>query len=275
MMRFIPLDHSEVIQQLQSEYLQTLLAPMDGMWERRITSRATFWEIQDQEQHIGHFCLDSSNALLRFHLKKEYQAQAQEIFQRILSTYELQFAITSTLEPLYFALCLDFQTRVTPQSYLFRDQARLPVPIDLLTSSLRKADKREWETLVRFYQENTAGPGEWIEPFLHEHLDREEIFVCFSQHALVATGECISSQSQPPYADLGMVVAQAYRGRGLGRSVLLHLKAHCYREGWKPICSCAVDNPASKKAIERSGFLSEHRIVKITFSPEERASLLL
>jgi predicted acetyltransferase len=65
-----------------------------------------------------------------------------------------------------------------------------------------------------------------------------------------------------------MVVAQAYRGRGLGRSVLLHLKEHCYKVGWKPICSCAVDNLASKKAIERAGFLSEHRMVKITFSPE-------
>lgn len=268
MIRFIQLDRSEVIQQLRSEYLHTLLAPMDGMWERRIISQATFWEIQDQERYAGHFCLDSSNYLLRFHLTKEYQAQAQEIFQRIISTYELQYAITSTIEPLYFTLCLDFQKSITPQSYLFRDQTRMHVPIDLLASSFRKADMREWDTLVRFYQENTGGPGEWIEPFLHEHLDREEVFVCFSQHALVATGECIPSQRQPPYADLGMVVAQSYRGRGLGRSVLLYLKEHCYEANWKPICSCAVGNHASKKAIERAGFLSEHRMVKITFSPE-------
>lgn len=274
MIRFLQRDRSDIIQQFRSDYLQTLLAPMDGMWERRIMSHATFWVIQDQERYIGHFCLDSSNSLLRFHLTKEYQAQAQEIFQRIIATYELQSAITSTIEPLYFALCLDFQKRVTPQSYLFRDQVRLQIPTDLLTHSLRKAEKGEFKTLVRFYQENTAGPGEWIEPFLRDHLDREEVFVCFSQHALVATGECIPSQSQPPYADLGMVVAQTHRGRGLGRSVLLHLKEHCYREGWKPICSCAVDNPASKKAIERAGFLSEHRIVKITFSPEYQAPFL-
>lgn len=274
MIGFMQLDRSDVIQQLRSEYLQTLLAPMDGMWERRIMSQATFWAIQDQQRVAGHFCLDASGYLLRFHLTKEYQAQAQEIFQRIVSTYELQYAITSTLEPLYFALCLDFQTGATPQSYLFRDQGRLQIPADLRTHSFRRADTGEFDTLVRFYRENTAGPGEWIEPFLREHLDREEVFVCFSQHALVATGECIPSQSQPPYADLGIVVAQAYRGRGLGRSVLLHLKEHCYEAGWKPICSCSVDNPASKKAIERAGFLSEHRIVKITFSPESRAPLL-
>ncbi|MBO0780676.1 MAG: GNAT family N-acetyltransferase [Ktedonobacteraceae bacterium] len=266
MMRFNRLDRFEVIQQLRLDYLRTLLAPMDGMWESSIISQATFWEIQDQERHAGHFCLDSSNYLLRFHLAKEYQAQAQEIFRSIVSTYELQHAITSTIEPLYFALCLDFQKSVTPQNYLFRDQGRVKVPVDLLTHAFRKAEKDELDILVRFYRENTEGPGEWIEPFLQERLDREELFVGFDQHTLVATGECIPSQRQPPYADLGMVVAQSYRGRGLGRSVLLHLKEYCYEAGWEPICSCAVDNHASKKAIERAGFFSEHRMVEVTFS---------
>ena len=119
MMRFTRLDRFEIIQQLRSDYLHTLLAPMDGMWESVLISQATFWEIQDQKRHVGHFCLDSSNYLLRFSLIQEYQAQAQEIFQRIVSTYDLHSALTSTLEPLYFALCLDFQKRITPQSYPF------------------------------------------------------------------------------------------------------------------------------------------------------------
>jgi len=38
--------------------------------------------------------------------------------------------------------------------------------------------------------------------------------------------------------------------------------------GWNPICSCAVDNHGSKKAIERAGFLSEHSMVKISLLPE-------
>ncbi|GHO65197.1 hypothetical protein KSC_040890 [Ktedonobacter sp. SOSP1-52] len=268
MMRFTRLDHFEIIQQLRSDYLHTLLAPMDGMWESVIIAEATFWEIQDQERHAGHFCLDSSNNLLRFYLIKEYQAQAQEIFQKIVSTYELQYAITSTIEPLYFALCLDFQKSITPQSYLFRDHKYIKATDDLFAQPFRKAEKSEFNALVSFYQENAEGPGEWIEPFLHERLDREELFVGFSQHTLIATGECIPSQRQPPYADLGMVVAQPYRGRGLGRSVLLHLKEYCYEVGWKPICSCTVNNHASKKAIERAGFFSEQRMVKVTFSRE-------
>ena len=199
MMRFTRLDHFEMIQQVRTDYLRTLIAPMDGMWESVVISQAAFWKIQAGQHHVGHFCLDSSDSLLRFYLKKEYQTQAQEIFK-------LQYAITSTVEPLYFALCLDFQKSITPHSYLFQDQKRIKAPVDHFTRSFRKAKKSEFDMLVRFYQENTEGPGEWIEPFLHEHLNREELFVCSSQHALIATGECIPSQKQPPYADVGMIV---------------------------------------------------------------------
>lgn len=83
---------------------------------------------------------------------------------------------------------------------------------------------------------------------------------------MVATGECIPSQTQPPYADVGMVAARAYRGRGLGSSMLMRLKQYCYAAGWQPICSCAADNHASKKAIEKAGFISEHSMVTMMFS---------
>jgi RimJ/RimL family protein N-acetyltransferase len=120
------------------------------------------------------------------------------------------------------------------------------------------------EELVYFYQMNTDGPGGWIEAFLSTRLKREELFVLYDEQTLVAAGECIPSQKQLPYADLGMVVARSYRGRGLGSFVLTQLKKHCYEVGWKPICSCEVSNPASKKAIERAGFISVQRMVRVT-----------
>src|SRR5258708_1376995 len=256
MMTYTQLGRSDIIQQLRSDYLHACVAPMDGMWEDAIISHATFWEIQDQERHAGHFCLDSNNYLLRFHLLEDYQAQAQEIFRWIVSVYGIQYAITSTIEPLYFSLCLDVQKSIALQSYLFRDHRRLALSSDLSNSIFRKAEKRELDDITRFYRENTEGSGEWIEAFVHERLAGEELFVWYNQQTLVATGECIPSQRQLPYADLGMVVAQSYRGRGLGSSILLQLKERCYEACWKPICSCYVNNYDSKKAIEKAGFLS-------------------
>jgi len=263
------LERSDVIQQLRDDYSRTLVAPMDGMWENAVIAQATFWDIQDRERHAGYFCLDSDNYLLRFHLVDDYQAQAQDIFRLIVSAYDVKHAIASTIEPLYFSLCLDVGKSSALHSYLFRDDKRVELSSGLSDSIFRKADKGELGDIARFYRAHTEGSGEWIEAFLRERLDRGELFVLYDRQVLVATGECIPSRTQPPYADLGMVVAQSYRGRGLGSSMLIHVKNHCYEAGWTPICSCAADNHASKRAIEKAGFISEQSMVTITFPSDE------
>ena len=255
-----------VIEQLQRDYLRTLVAPMDGMWESAVIAHAAFWEIQERGQHVGYFCIDANNYLLRFHLVEDYQSQGQQLFRWIVSTCNIQYAITSTIEPLYFSLCLNLQTGITLHSYLFRDHKRVELSSGLNNGIFRKAEKHELDGIVSFYQANTQGTGEWIEAFVKRHLDQEELFVLYDRQTLVAMGECIPSQKQLPYADLGMIVAQSYRGRGLGSFVLTRLKKHCYEAGWQPICSCTSDNLASKRAIEKAGFISEHRMVKVRFS---------
>lgn len=265
MITCVQLDHPDTIQQFRDDYLRTLVAPMDGMWESTVIAHATFWEIQDREQRVGYFCIGSNQKLLRFYLRENYLDRAQEIFYWIISTYNIQHAITSTIEPLYFSLCLDVQRNITIHSYLFRDNQFRDLSSGLTESLFRKAEKRELDDMVRFYQANTEGSGEWIEAFLNAHLNREELFVLYDQQTLVAAGECIPSPKQLPYADLGMVVARSYRGRGVGSFLLTQLKMHCYKEGWKPICSCEASNHASRKAIEKAGFISEQRIVQITF----------
>ena len=265
MVTCIQLEQPAAIQQLNDDYLRTLSAPMDGMWENAIIPQATFWEIRDEEQCAGYFCMDSNHYLLRFSLLENFRDRAQKIFAWIISTYSIQHAIASTIEPLYFSVFLDAQRSIALHSYLFRDHKRIELPPGVSRSMFKRAEKHELDDIVRFYRANTEGAGEWIDSFLHERLSREELWVLHDCQTLVATGECIPSQKQPPYADLGMVVAQSYRGKGWGSSMLIHLKNHCYEVGWKPICSCAADNRASKRAIEKAGFVSEQRMVTVTF----------
>src|SRR6266567_2534588 len=97
-------ESSELIQQRRDDYLRILVAPMDGMWKGVVIDRAAFWEIQDR---------------------------AQEIFCWIISTCSIQYAITSTIEPLYLSLCLDLQKSIALHSYLFRDHQRRELSFEL------------------------------------------------------------------------------------------------------------------------------------------------
>ena len=82
---------------------------------------------------------------------------------------------------------------------------------------------------------------------------------------LIATSECRISTTQPPYTDVGMVVAEAYRCKGVGTYMLARTKIFCYERETRPICSCKADNLGSKKAIIKAGFASRHRSVFIEF----------
>ena len=227
---------------------------------------SAFWKFRDRGTEAGHFCIGSDDTLLRFQLSRSYQARAQDIFAWVLSTHQIQRAITSTIEPFFFCTCLDAQRSITVHSYLFRDYLVIEPPAG---PTLRKSEPAEFDEIVRFYRDSTERSGEWIHEFVASRLARGELFRMDVGSEIVATGECIPSPKQRPYADLGVIVARPRRGKGLGTSVLIQLKQHAYKSGWRPICSCSVDNGASRRAIEKAGFVTEHRIVVAEFSFDE------
>jgi GNAT superfamily N-acetyltransferase len=249
-----------------SAYLAILVAPTDGMWEGAIIPQARCWDITDDGEYAGYCRLDADNVLLRFHLTERYRAQAATIFRWLLASRGIRRAIASTGEARYFAVALDRQTGIVPHSYLFRDHRRVAPPLAARAYTFRRAEPRELAALTRFYRAHVRDAGEWVADFLRERLAGGELFGLYAGACLIATGECIPSRLQPSYADLGMVVAAKARGQGLGRAVLIGLKERCYAAGWEPICSCAADNPASRRAIEHAGFISEQRMVTLLFA---------
>ena len=96
-------------------------------------------------------------------------------------------------------------------------------------------------------------------------IERQELFLLEKGGRILATGECRVSESQPPFADLGMIVYPEYRGQGLGTEVLLRLRREAATRALKPICSTEAGNIAARTAILRAGFRACHRLLEIGF----------
>src|SRR3954469_13424554 len=88
-----PLVRPEVVQSLRADYLRTLVAPVDGMWEGAVIAQAGWWEIHDEARRIGFFCLDDDHTLLRFHLQDDYRARAQAIFRWLVASRSIRQAV--------------------------------------------------------------------------------------------------------------------------------------------------------------------------------------
>lgn len=65
-----------------------------------------------------------------------------------------------------------------------------------------------------------------------------------------------------PYGDIYMGVAEPFRRRGLGSFLVQELKRVCYEGGHVPAARCNPDNAASRRTLQRAGFVPCGHILK-------------
>jgi GNAT superfamily N-acetyltransferase len=58
-----------------------------------------------------------------------------------------------------------------------------------------------------------------------------------------------------PYGDIYMEVAEPFRRRGLGSYIVQELKRLCYENGFIPAARCSTGNVASRRTLQKAGFV--------------------
>src|SRR4029450_6274661 len=58
-----------------------------------------------------------------------------------------------------------------------------------------------------------------------------------------------------PYGDIYMEVSEPFRRRGLGSYLVQELKRRCYELGAIPCARCNPQNIASRRTLQRAGFV--------------------
>ena len=71
---------------------------------------------------------------------------------------------------------------------------------------------------------------------------------------VAATGGILFHYNRP-YGDIWMEVAEPFRGRGFGTYVVQELKRICYEGGNVPCARCNTENVASRKTLQKAGFV--------------------
>jgi RimJ/RimL family protein N-acetyltransferase len=68
------------------------------------------------------------------------------------------------------------------------------------------------------------------------------------------------------FYDIGMWVNCDFRNKGYAARIIAHLKGYCLEHNVVPICGCAVDNLASRKTLEKNGYISKHDLIEFEIS---------
>jgi predicted acetyltransferase len=97
---------------------------------------------------------------------------------------------------------------------------------------------------------------------LTDFIENEHVFLFLNNEELLGCGIVIRTNADWPYCDLGVWVNPSNRGVGIGSQIIVRLRAYALENNMNPSCGCAIDNIASRRAIEKSGFVSRYNMIE-------------
>lgn len=245
------------IKQLRDDYINDLPYPQELHLEEMI-SMCDYYFLEDRNETLGYFCVKPDKVLYEFYLKKHVLTSAQHLFKELIDKGYFIAAESKTFDNLLLSLCMDFNIKAYCTAYLFRDftkKACSPNGFDNL--SFRQAIPEDLQNIVDISGSFFEAP--------EESILKNEIFVLYENANLLGAGSCKRVYSSKNYFDIGMVVSENFRNRGIGSYIIKELTDYCVATGKQPVCGCWYQNHASRKALEKAGFVPRHRIVKFEF----------
>lgn len=172
--------------------------------------------------------------IFEFYLLPPHRSRAFALFEAFLAVSGARYFVVQSNDALLTALLHTYGHEVASKAIVFQDQLTTSLPSP--GASLRCVTAEEE---IQAAQERRQGGGEW-------HLEMEGV--------TVATGGILFHYNRP-YGDIYMEVGEPFRRRGLGSYLVQELKRVCYELGALPGARCNSTNLASRKTLQRAGFV--------------------
>lgn len=250
------------IKELKEMYIKSLSGPLESSIEEFIEYDSNTFLINHGDKTIGYFCVNKDKLLLQFYIVDDYISIGTGILQFLIKENYISTALASTRDRLLMSICLELQKKVNISCYLFGDWKKDSVSLPSFDSlNFRKADMNDRDIIRKvcgnFY--------DYLSSTLEDSIKSGDIYVLYSNQILLGTGSIVTKYCSPGYAEIGMYVNNSYRCKSLGTYIVTKLKENCYNNNLTPICNCDYTNTASRKALEKSGFISRDRLLKFFF----------
>ena len=272
MIQIIAVESIGQLSELKQQYIGQTTAPLDGMWLCGFVPMASHFGFYENEKLVGFCCINDEGYLLQFCLCQQNQGQSSHLFDSVLTQNDSSFqkitgAFASTAEPQYLSLCLDSFSIFKVHTLMYqldKDSKAVPEHEPVLHRTVVRSE--QLSEMVDFAKTNTGAPEQWLTGYYTNLINRQELFGFWRNGQLLATGESRGyDEYQTDYADLGVIVDESKRGKGLGTNVLKQLITITETKGLKPICSTEKTNIGAQKAISRAAFFVGNRILQFVF----------
>jgi hypothetical protein len=241
----------------RNEYL-TSLPEFQELFIEMMISKSDFYLFQLENKEIGYAIINNEGVLIEFYVEKKYVPESNIIFNLVLKELSVTEIYCKTFDLLLLSVCILNTLEYSVIGILFRDYTKAKVEKDL-NLQMVKVDLSYKELLLR--QDDSLKELYETEELLVEFIQNENVFTFYKNKELVGCGMVIKTNIDWDYCDLGVWVNQKHRGCSFGAQILIKLREFALDNNLKPSCGCAIENLASQRTIEKSGFVSRYQLV--------------
>ncbi len=172
--------------------------------------------------------------LYEYFVVRECRTRLFELFESLLSTCGATRIKTQSNNRLLTVMLQTFAIDVHAEAILFEDAvATTHAPAG---AQVRAATPDDAELLAA------------------RDLDRDAAWLVTLDGEIAGAGGVLYHYNRP-YGDIYMAIAEPFRRRGLGAYLVQELKKACYAGGSVPAARCGVSNVASRKTLQKAGFV--------------------
>ncbi len=245
------------IAHLRETYLKSL-PQFQELFLEFIVQKADVYLILEHEETVGYAIITSENTLIEFFLFKRFIPKCMVYFDLVINTLSVENIYCKSFDSLLLNCCLVNSYGYSLLGCFYRDfQDRGVIKNDQIKVRLAMESDSSFLMQIQDGIEELFETADQLEAF----IKAESVHLFSMQDELVGCGTTLRAHADWDYFDLGVWVSSKQRKKGIGTQVISYLRAYALERNWKPTCGCAIDNIASQKTLQKSGFISKHKLI--------------
>ncbi len=210
----------------------------DSVHQRKGWAQSYLLELGDVPAGFGGVAIagpwQDKPTIFEFYVQREHRARLFDLFEALLATSGARFFEVQTNEPCLPIMLHVYGRDIASESIVFADRFTTAMPANGAVFRRTTSDEE-----ARCCIEERAGGPEGILEFEGSEVARGGILFHYNR----------------PYGDIYMEVSERFRRRGFGAYLVQELKRLSYTLGAVPAARCNPDNGASRRTLQRAGFV--------------------
>ena len=211
----------------------------------------------EREGVVG-YLTELDGTLTELFVVPEHQTHVDTILDESVGPLGLSHAWACTFDPVALAACT---SRSRPYEVLGLS-FRAWIAADLPTPEPRLSERLATPSDVDLVGEANP-PDVFDDPAdIPVWVDNGWVTLFELPDGLAGFGLCTPTGPDTVACDVGVCVRPSHQRRGLGAWIVQRMAARARSQGLVPTAGCAVDNAASRRTLERAGFVADHRLLR-------------